>query len=212
MKTPPLITETDMTTAAPNMAGLLRLQVLRSYCDYVEEHLRNVAKAWVILQDACKQDKTIWNDFDFWSTHTMIENHDLSKMEAAEFTAYAEWFYGPYGRQYDLAVDFEYGKVAHRAVKAAFYAAWEHHKEHNPHHWQNWTQSAESFPGEAACHLMCMVADWIAMGLKFGDTAETFYERERDKIDLPAWAVDYLQQIFAALRDHNARLDRQEEA
>jgi len=30
-----------------------------------------------------------------------------------------------------------------------------------------------------------MVLDWMAMGLKFGDTAEEYYENNRDKIKIP---------------------------
>jgi hypothetical protein len=196
-----------MATVRPKMDGLKRLEVLRLYCDYVEEHLRNVGKAWVILQEACVHEKQVWNDVDFWHTHALIEQHDKSKMDAAEFTAYAEWFYGSFGKEYDIYDDGGEGEEQHRAAKAAFDAAWEHHKAHNQHHWQNWTQAGERFPGETACHLMCMVADWMAMGMKFGDTAEEYYEREKAKIHLPEWAVDCLQRIFAALRKANVKHD-----
>ncbi len=194
-----------MATAEPKMDGLKRLEVLRSYCDYVEEHLRNVGKAWMILQDACPHEKQVWNDCDFWTTHAMIEEHDLSKMEAVEFVAYADWFFGEFGKDYDADADGGKGEHAHEAAMAAFDAAWAHHKAENPHHWQNWTQpdKAVSFPGELSCHVFCMVADWMAMGMKFGDTAEEYYEREKAKIDLPEWAVELLQRIFAALREAN---------
>jgi len=183
----------------PTMQGLEQLVMLRIYCDYVEEHLHNVAEAWVILQTALKNEKQIWNDHDFWYIHNMIQNHDLSKMDAAEFVQYAEWFFGTYGSNYDLIDDGGKGQKTHVSARAAFSEAWEHHKTCNPHHWQNWTKTAEQFPGEASCHVICMVADWIAMGMKFGDTAEEYYEREKDKIRLPEWAVEFLHRIFKLL-------------
>ena len=171
-----------MAIVTPKMEGLKRLDVLRAYCDYVEEHLRNVGKAWEILQAALAADKVIWDDFDFWMTQTQIEKHDLSKMDYEEFVQYAEHFKGT------------------SLNKADFDAAWKHHKENNPHHWQTWTQGAESFPGETKCHVVCMVADWMAMGVAFGDTAESYYEHDKSKMNLPEWAVEYIYRIFAALR------------
>lgn len=189
-----------MSKAVPKMKGLEKIAVLRAYCDYVEEHLKNVAKAWIILQGACKSEKQVWNDFDFWITHGLIEEHDLSKMDAEEFIQYADWFMSPFGSKYDYWSDGGMGEVTHNKLKQAFDLAWENHKSKNPHHWQNWTQSNEHYPGEHGCHLMCMVTDWMAMGIKFGDTAESYYNREKDKIKLPEWAIEYLQRIFAALK------------
>ena len=195
-----------MATVRPKMDGLKRLEVLRLYCDYVEEHLRNVGKAWVILQEACVHEKQVWNDCDFWHTHALIEQHDLSKMYAGEFVQYAEWFFGPHGKDYDVHDDGGEGETQHKAAEANFRHAWNHHKMMNPHHWQTWPTAPEKFPGERGCHLMCMVADWMAMGMKFGDTAEEYYEREKAKINLPEWAVDSLHGIFAALREANGEI------
>ena len=191
-----------MSVETPGMYGLERIRTIRAYCDYLEMHLLNVAKAWTILQDALPHEKEVWDDFAFWVTHNMVREHDLSKMDAAEFTAFAEWFFGQFGRNYVICADDSEGEEKHRTAKAAFDSAREHHKAQEPHHWENWTKAGQRFPGEASCHLMCMVADWMAMGMAFGDTAEEYYEREKSKIDLPEWAVKYLQRIFAALRNN----------
>lgn len=195
----------------PKMTGLDKIKELRAYCDYVDEHLNNVAEAWIILQKSCKHEKQVWNDFDFMFTHTLIEEHDLSKLGSAEFVQYAEWFYGSHGVQYDIWDDGGLSDIKHSEAKKAFDAAWEHHKVNNPHHWQNWAQAKESFPGEASCHLMCMVADWMAMGIKFGDTAEEYYEREKDNIKLPEWAVEQLRRVFKALEAYSNNGEEQSE-
>ena len=55
-------------------------------------------------------------------------------------------------------------------------------------------------PYAAEVHCVCMVIDWMAMGLEFGDTAEAYYEREKEKIRLPDWAVTFIGEIFERLR------------
>ena len=187
-----------MATVEPKMGGLKRLDVIRAYCDYVEEHLRNVGKAWVVLQNALPHCKVVWDDHAFWTTHAMIEEHDLSKLDHAEFIPYADWFFGEFGNDCEVPEGAMIPK--HSRADVAFRSAWDFHKARNPHHWQNWTKAGEHFPGESSCHVVCMVADWMAMGMKFGDTAEEYYEREKGKIILPEWAVEFLQRIFAALR------------
>ena len=60
----------------PKMAGLNKIAMIRGYCDYLESHLNNVARAWIILQEALPHEKIIWNDYDFWMTNALIEDHD----------------------------------------------------------------------------------------------------------------------------------------
>lgn len=183
----------------PEMQGLKQIARIRQYCDYVERHLNNVAKAWEILQKTLIHEKEIWDDFCFWSIHHLIEFHDISKMDAEEFIPYCEWFYHPYGKECDSFNTK--GENEHTQLQDAFKKAWEHHKEKNPHHWQNWTRlKKRSHPYEDGWHLVCMVADWMAMGMEFGDTAEEYYSRNKDNIILPDWAEEFLQQIFLCLK------------
>ena len=41
-----------------------------------------------------------------------------------------------------------------------------------------------------------MVLDWMAMGYKFGDTAQEYYEKNKEKIELPDWAIEFIYEIF----------------
>jgi hypothetical protein len=41
-----------------------------------------------------------------------------------------------------------------------------------------------------------MVIDWMAMGYKFGDTAQQYYEKNKEKIKLPGYAVKFMYEIF----------------
>lgn len=170
------------------MEGIDHINKIRAYCDYVEDHLLNVEKSWQTMQAACKDMNFIYDDFLFWTIDAMVQSHDISKMSAEEFIPYQRNFY-PVGEK----------------DPSAFGLAWQHHLEFNPHHWENWTNIKEKHPNEQACHCVCMVIDWMAMGLKFGDTAEKYYEANRHKIELPEWAEKFIREIFEHLRVSDGR-------
>lgn len=171
-----------------------KLDAIRAYCDYVEEHYDNVQKAWAILKESCKHMHFVYDDHVYFSIDEMIKKHDLSKLSANEFIQYAEWFFSPYGKEWE---SFDVGAEAdHLRMKEAFDLAWDHHKAENAHHWQNWTTKRPYSPYESECHCVCMVCDWMAMGMKFNDTAEGYYKKNKDKILLTEESIKFLQEIF----------------
>lgn len=84
--------------------------------------------------------------------------HDLSKLSLSEFKQYALYFYKDKEKYRD-----------------AFEKAWEHHYKSNPHHWEHWVDENNNPIDIPVYHIACMVADWEAMSLKFGDTPQAFY-------------------------------------
>lgn len=168
------------------MEGIKHINKIREYCDYIEEHLQNVEKSWKVLQEACKDMNIIYDDYLYWNIDTMVKAHDVSKMSTEEFIPYQRNFF-PLGGKDNSGID----------------SAWEHHLGHNQHHWENWTKIKEKFPNEQVCHCTCMVIDWMAMGLKFGDTAEEYYKANRGHIEIPEWAEDFINKIFLRLRNFN---------
>ena len=158
------------------------IQKTREYLDYVEEHILNVQKAWKHVCEKCKDMRFVWNDYYYHTIDAEVEIHDLSKLSEEEFTQYRRAFY---------PTDFE--KTSGRYELGS---AWEHHKENNPHHWENWTTDNHFQPNGWEIHCVHMVLDWMAMGYKFGDTAQDFYEKNKDKIVLPDYAVDFIYEIF----------------
>ena len=173
------------------MIGLKYVIKTREYCDYLEEHLTNVKWAWDVLQDKCKDMDFIWDDYKWSCIDYWVKEHDLSKFSKEEFTQYRNNFF----------------PVENESVnKNSFNDAWEHHKKENDHHWENWTKLLPDEIGEedkissveyhAPLFCVHMIIDWMAMGKKFGDTAQIYYEANKDKIKLPDWAVRFIYEIF----------------
>ena len=164
----------------------------REYLDYLEGHYLNVQKSWDIIQEKC-QDKTfdfLCDDFKYFTLDADIKAHDRSKLSTAEFVPYRRKFY---------PTDFE--KENHKdIIDGCFKEAWEHHKLNNNHHWEHWTKYANPghYPNDTGyvIHNLC---DWMAMGMKFGDTAESYYEKNKDTIQIPKWAEEFMWEIFGCL-------------
>ena len=44
-----------------------------------------------------------------------------------------------------------------------------------------------------------MVVDWLAMSYEFGDTPRSYYKKNKSRIKLPNWAVEYINELFDML-------------
>lgn len=165
------------------MIGLEYIKQIRKYCDYIETHLLNIEKAMSLVFNKCK-------DMDFASGDTQLNimydvaNHDLSKFSQEEFLQYQQNFF-PVGE----------------TNKEGFASAWQHHKDNNPHHWENWATTDFDDPNEWKRHCVGMVIDWVAMGFYFNDTAEAYYEKNKDRIEIPEEAIMLIHEIFDRLRE-----------
>ena len=144
------------------------------YFKYVIEHKKNVFK-------------TAWER----GLYIHAITHDINKFSLKEFMPYANWFYGHSG----VKLEKEYNKEQlnnnmsclsrnYLECKKNFTKAWEHHYTNNFHHWQYWLDEngePKEIPNK---YLEQMIADWEGMALKFGDTAQTYYLKNKDKIKL----------------------------
>ena len=166
---------------------LEKIQKFREYLDYIERHYKNVQIAWQLINEKCKgkgfrflKDEYCWNIIN-----EDVINHDLSKLSEHEFCQY---------RQYFFPTDDEIKN------EEAFQKAWEHHKENNVHHWQNWTTKQKNNPCVEA-YVVCMLVDWVAMSLEFGGNSQKFYEKKKHTIDLPDSSVKLMYEIFDCIYD-----------
>ncbi len=51
-------------------------------------------------------------------------------------------------------------------------------------------------------NLMHMVIDWTAMGYKFGDTAQIFYEAHKDEMNFTDDQIKFIYEIFQHLQHY----------
>ena len=90
--------------------------------------------------------------------------HDLSKFLPSEFIGYAKYFYGNKEK-----------------YKKDFDSAWLLHQHRNKHHWDYWVKSDTHPVSMPKKYVKQMIADWRGMGRKFNDTAESFYNKNKDR-------------------------------
>ena len=148
------------------------IQKTREYLDYVEEHIENVRKAFIAVSDACNGMAWVGDDNSWHTVRRDVELHDISKLSANEFTQYRNKFYPVEGEEVD---------------EEEFDLAWQMHKQCNPHHHEvakDWSD------------IVHMVIDWTAMGYKFGDTAQAYYEANKERIKLAPDHVAFMYEIF----------------
>lgn len=177
------------------MIALDKIQKTREYLNYLERHILNVEKAWKEVQKKCLDMKFVWDDFSFFWLDDEVKNHDISKITKEEFIAYRESFYPT-----DLEDKQQKENELHKNnVKKSFDKAWKHHYRNNMHHWEGWTNHAFYHPYAPTIHCAHMVIDWLAMSYEFGDTPREYYEKNKEKIRLPEWAVEFIYEIFERL-------------
>lgn len=162
-----------------------KIAKFREYLDYFERHYDNVQKAWALLNEKCQNKgfRFISDDFVWHCIDAEVKMHDESKLSAQEFTQYRQrWF--PCEGEDQNDEDFQ--------------KAWEHHWKDNPHHWQNWTTNGSDYM-YGDYYVVIMLCDWVAMGFEFGNTAKSFYEKNKDSINLPEWAIKLMYEIFECI-------------
>lgn len=167
-----------MAIVKPEMMVLPYIQKTREYLDYVERHINNVSKAWQEVQDKCRNMNFIYDDYIFFRLNGEVSRHDVSKLSSSELVQYRAKFYPT---KYEDDCDFG--------------LAWEHHKKHNPHHWETWT----NISSDQELNCVHMVIDWLAMSYEFGDTPRKYYEANKERIKIPDWAVEFINEIFNCL-------------
>ena len=146
----------------------LRLQKEQEYISYIKEHIENIQKAKLIVKDK-------------WMIGTELEelipefevacmSHDASKYSQDEFDAYRRHFH---------PINDEEKKNS----KKDFDKAWEHHYMNNKHHWNYWVDRSVGVADRMPMvYILEMMADWIAMSLKFHSSLYEWYYKKKEEI------------------------------
>ena len=166
---------------------LQHIRKAREYLYYLERHIIHVEQAWSWISRRCSDMHFVQDKFIYSALEKEIAAHDMSKLSAEEFTQYRRHFYPVPGEEVD---------------KAEFEKAWEHHKEHNLHHWESWTNAIFLVPYAWEVSCVHMVVDWVAMSLEHGGTALEYYEAHKDRIKFPDHATALINMIFERIYDY----------
>lgn len=113
------------------------------------KHFKTVCKHKAVVFKECKACGLIWRGIV----------HDLSKFSPVEFTASAKYFQG------------NRSPIEAEKDEIGYSEAWLHHKGHNPHHWEYWTDfgdDGEVLPAKIPYNYVVeMVCDWIGAGMVY---------------------------------------------
>lgn len=165
----------------------------RQYDEYLEEHNKNVKKAydWFVV-NMPKIFESLGDGVNL--EHQIAFAHDFSKGSFEEYAAYDNYFYGG-NRSYKVVKDFNY--------------AWLHHIHNNPHHWQYWvlinddsTIRIEAL--EMPLHFVIeMICDWWSFSWKSGNLHDIFdwYAKRNDYMCLHPKTRKNIEGIFDLMLD-----------
>lgn len=85
--------------------------------------------------------------------------HDLSKYGITEFTSSAKYFQG------------NISPINAEKIEKGYSIAWQHHKGHNPHHWEYWIDNVGTRRNDALPiprkYIIEMICDWVGAGIVY---------------------------------------------
>ena len=121
---------------------------------------KSIESAWKHFKTVCRHKFVVYQECKACGIAWQGIVHDLSKFSPTEFLPSARFFQGD--------------KSPIEAQKAAegYSVAWLHHKGHNKHHWEWWTDFGErgeiianKIPSDYVIEMIC---DWIGAGKVYG--------------------------------------------
>lgn len=164
------------------MKGQDYIDRTRDYLNYIEEHLENVRKAFIELSEACEGMSWVGDDCAWHSLRAEVMSHDLSKFTKEEFAQYRDSFFPV--NDSDKAC-------------SCFDVAWENHKRNNHHHHETATNYLD---------VIHMVIDWTAMGYKFGDDAQSYFEENKERISISEEHEQFMYEVFNKIEAYRKKL------
>lgn len=167
-----------------NNITFLKKKQEKKYKKYILQHKKNIIKAFYEMIN-CKDLEWILGDAKiikaFWFR---ILEHDDSKYDEEEFIAYRKNFF-------PINEEEKINNIEN------FKKAWQHHLEHNDHHWQHridWKDCDFNINTELAC--LENIADWLAMGYHFHNRPFEYYEKHKKEITLPQRQKEFIEKCI----------------
>ena len=153
------------------------------YLEYLEGHIGNVSKALDVLSTL----NIPFIDDNLDKLKEIVKDHDASKYEEPEWSAYLHHFYPTNDDESKMEEEFDI------AVK--------HHIQSNPHHWNYWCDENNNLKDdidelEYKLYAVERICDWLAMAAQHNEGPTDYYEINKDFIVQPDYARDLCEEIF----------------
>lgn len=159
------------------------------YKKYIEEHISNVREAYNEMIN-CPDLMDYLNEEVCARLFERVQWHDSSKYSKEEFEGYRKYFY-------------PINEMEKMSSKSLYDKAWEHHYMNNDHHWQHPSRQEDSdLTLDRKVAILENVCDWLAMGYKFKDRPTDYYNKNKDKINLPTKDKEFLEKILEGIDKH----------
>ena len=141
------------------------------------KHFKTICKHKYYVFNECRQCGITWQGI----------KHDLSKFGKTEFISSAKYFQGNRS-----PIDAE-------KEDCGYSVAWQHHKGHNPHHWEYYLETPEQAAEIPKLNVAEMLLDWIAMSMKFKNSPITWYNQNKDRMILHKKTRDNIERVLSIL-------------
>ena len=153
------------------------------YKEYLKGHIGNVQKALEILVTL---NIPFVND-NIDTLREIVKNHDASKYEEPEWSAYLHHFYpenddeSKMGEEFDVAV--------------------QHHIKNNKHHWNYWCNDDNQLIDDIdeedyKLHTIERICDWLAMAGQNNEGPNDYYQLNKEFVVQPDYARELCDEIF----------------
>lgn len=101
--------------------------------------------------------------------------HDLSKYSKTEFCSSAKYFQGT-----SSPIDAEKNEKGYSL-------AWQHHKGHNPHHWEYWIDNVGTYKNTPCKipyeYVVEMICDWLGAGIVYSKQKPNYDEPYNEPLE-----------------------------
>lgn len=170
----------------------------KEYLDYLDKHIGGVITCWEdIMRPALEasEDEEILSRVNLDEIGLQVYNHDRSKYDDEEFSAYCNHWYPQDGSEVEHKSDKPQDDVAYNY-------AWSHHQHNNPHHSQYWLMVTDDGNIDALDiplnYIMEMICDWSSFHINNPEEqkASEWYKEHEDSFIMSDNTREWIGRIF----------------
>lgn len=161
-------------------------EAIEKYKEYLEGHIGNVNEALGVLSTL----GITFIDDNIEKLKDIVKDHDKSKYDEPEWTAYLHHFYPTSDEEAMMSEEFE--------------TACRHHIKNNKHHWDYWVDDKNNLidgidEEEYKLYTVERCCDWLAMANQHEEEPSAWYKANKEFMVMPDYGFELADQIFNAV-------------